>query len=182
MKNIYIKILLFSLFILQLYLPVTLNAQCLCGGSVPATPIVQTLTVPPTTVSTITFNFQQFDPTVGLLSCVAFADTVTGSSITGARNTGPDSTAFLFSLNLSTKITGPGILISHPFSTTYGYDTLAQYGMPGDSITYGPANIITNPTGTASTGGNSAYLGTGTVPFTFSVNGGMVTLDGGSNY
>jgi hypothetical protein len=182
MKNIYIKILLFSLFFLQLYLPVTLNAQCLCAGAVPATPIQQTITIPPTTISTLTFNFQQFDPTVGTLSCVSFADTVTGSSITGARNTGPDSTAFLFSLNLSTKIAGPGILISHPFSTTYGYDVLAPFGIPGDSITYGPANIITNPSGTASTGGNAAYVGTGTVPFTFAVNGGMVTLDGGANY
>lgn len=182
MKNIYTKTFLLSLFILQLYLPVSLSAQCLCGGGVPATPIVQTLTIPPTTVSTLTFNFQQFNPATGTLSCVSFADTVTGTSITGARNTGPDSTAFLFLLSLTTKISGPGILISHPFSKTYGYDTLANYGVAGDTITYGPANIITNPTGSASAGSNAAYMGNGTVPFTFAVNGGMITQDGGSNY
>ena len=182
MKNIYIKILLFTLFILQLYLPVTLNAQCLCAAAVPATPLEQTITIPPTTISTLAFNFQQFDPTIGTLSCVSFTDTVTGISVTGARNTGPDSTAFLFSLTLSTKIAGPGILISHPFSKQYGYDTLASYGMAGDTITYGPENIITNPYGSASTGGNAAYVGTGTVPIVFSINGGMITLDGGSNY
>ncbi len=182
MKNIYIKIVPLFLFILQLYLPADLAAQCLCAGGIPAQPLKQTLTIPPTTISTLSFNFQQFNPTVGTLGCVSFADTVTGTSITGARNTGPDSTAFLFQLSLSTKIQGPGILISHPFSQQYGYDTLKKYGVLGDTITYGPANIITNPVGTGSTSGNSAYLGTGTVPFVFSINGGMITLDGGSNY
>ncbi|MEP6747737.1 MAG: choice-of-anchor E domain-containing protein [Bacteroidota bacterium] len=183
MKNIYTKVsILLLFFTLQLYLPAKLDAQCLCSAGVPATPIVQTITIPPTTVSTLSFNFQQFNPSIGTLSCVSFADTVTGISYTGARNTGPDSTAFLFLLSLSTKISGPGILISHPFTQTYGYDTLAQYGSPGDTITYGPANIITNPIGTGSTGANGAYLGVGTVPFTFAINGGMITLDGGSNY
>lgn len=181
MKNIYTKLLLLFLT-LQLYHPHGLSAQCLCAGGIPATGSTQTLTITPTTVSTLTFNFQQFDPSIGTLSCVSFADTVTGFSITGARNTGPDSTAFLFLLSLTTKISGPGILVSHPFSTTYGYDTLAPYGVPGDTITYGPENIITNPTGAASTGGNAAYLGTGTVPFTYAINGGMITQDGGSNY
>jgi Secretion system C-terminal sorting domain len=183
MKNIYTKVsILLLFFILQLYLPAKLNAQCLCAASVPATPIVQTITIPPTTISTLTFNFQQFNPAIGTLSCVSFADTVTGISYTGARNTGPDSTAFLFLLSLTTKISGPGILISHPFSQTYGYDTLAPYGAAGDTITYGPTNIITNPISSGSTGANGAYLGIGTVPFSFAINGGMITLDGGSNY
>lgn len=182
MKKLYFTIILLFLFVLQLYFPVKLSAQCLCGGGIPATPIVQTITIPPTTISTLSFNFQQFDPTVGTLSCVSFADTVTGISYTGAINTGPVSTAFLFLLSLTSKIQGPGILINHPFSQTYGYDTLAAYGQPTDTITYGPANIITNPIGSGSTGGNAAYLGTGTVPFTFGINGGMITQDGGSNY
>ena len=183
MKNIYTKILLFLFsFILQLYAPATLSAQCLCAGAVPATPLTQSITIPPTTTSTLNFTFQQFDPSAGTLSCVSFADTVTGISYTGARNTGPDSTAYLFSLSLNAKITGPGILISHPFNKLYGYDTLAPYTTPGDTITYGPADFITNPIGSASTGGNAAYLGSGTVNFAYAINGGMITLDGGSNY
>jgi Secretion system C-terminal sorting domain len=183
MKNFYSKIflILFS-FILQLYLPARLHSQCLCAGGVPAIPISQYITIPPTTVSTLNFTFQQFNPTVGTLSCVTFADTITGVSVTGARNTGPDSTAFLFLLSLTNKISGPGILITHPFTQTYGYDTLAPYNMPGDTITYGPANIINFPYGAATTGGNAAYLGTGTVNITYAVNGGMITQDGGSNY
>ena len=181
MKNIYTKLFLPFLF-LQLYLPGSVQAQCSCGAGIPATPIVQTLTLPPTTASTLTFNFQQFDPTVGTLNCVSFADSVSGLSITGAKNTAPVSTAYLFMLSLTSKIAGPGISILHPFSKQYGYDTLTAYGFVGDSITYGPANFVTNPTDIASTGGNAAYLGTGLVPFVYSVNGGMITQDGGSNY
>ncbi len=64
----------------------------------------------------------------------------------------------------------------------HGYDTLAPLGVPGDTITYGPENIITNPTGVGNAGGNAAYLGMGTVNFAYAINGGMITLDGGSNY
>ncbi|HEY8735036.1 MAG TPA: T9SS type A sorting domain-containing protein, partial [Puia sp.] len=100
--------------------------------------------------------------------------------------TGPpipeDSTAFLFQLTLTNKVSGPGITITNVYNATHGYDTLSYYGTPKDTITYGPENIITNPNGAASTGGNAAYLGIGTVNFSYTINGGMVTLDGGSNY
>lgn len=183
MKNIYIKsFFLFNLFLLVFYMPQ--QAQCLCSGGVPATPISQSITIAPTTVSTLNFTFQQFNPALGTLSCVRVYDTITGVSTTGARNTGPDSTDFLFLLSLTNKVSGPGFSITKPFSQTYGYDRLAPYGDPllGDSITYGPTNIITTPTGTASTTGNAAYLGVGTVNISYSINGGMITQDGGSNY
>jgi len=180
-----------------------LYAQCLCSGGIPATAIDQTISISATKTSTLNFNFQQFDPSIGTLSCVSLHDTIVGTSVTGVRNTsargvpagwvappayvpGPpipeDSTAFLFQLTLNNKVTGPGISISHVFTTTYGYDTLAYYGVPGDSATHGPDNIITNPNGFASTGGNAAYLGVGTVNFTYTINGGLITLDGGSNF
>lgn len=184
MKNIYIKIFLSFSFILLLYLPVGLQAQCLCAGGIPATAAKQVITIPPTTISTLNFTFQQFNPAIGTLSCVKVEDTITGVSYTGARNTGPDSTNFLFLLSLTNKISGPGFSVTHPFTQTYGYNNLAPYGDPlnGDTITYGPANIITNPTGFANTGGNAAYIGAGNVNITYAINGGMITLDGGSNY
>ncbi|HTL07707.1 MAG TPA: choice-of-anchor E domain-containing protein [Chitinophagaceae bacterium] len=183
MKNFYTKIFIFlCALVLQLSLPVALKAQCNCGSGIPATPIKQTITIAPTTISTLVFTFQQFNPAIGTLNCINVEDTITGYSYTGARNTGPDSTAFLFLLSLTNKVSGPGVNITHPFSKVYGYDTLAPYGIPGDSITYGPANIITNPTSGANIGGNAAYLGTGTVNYVYAINGGMITQDGGSNY
>jgi len=181
MKNLY-----FRCFVLcacfHFFNYTTVNAQCLCTGSIPATAIDQTISISPTTASTLIFTFQQFDPSIGTLSCLSLHDTITGNSVTGAGNTGPDSTAFLFQLTLTNKVSGPGITITHVYNSLHGYDTLAPFGQPGDTITYGPENIITFPNGAASIGGNAAYLGLGTVNFNYSINGGMITLDGGSNY
>jgi hypothetical protein len=180
MKQIYLKGAVLLAFIAFSVNPT--YSQCMCSPGVPATAIDQTVTIAPTKTSTLNFTFQQFDPSIGNLSCVTLHDVISGSSVTGARNTGPDSTGFLFQLTLTNKVTGPGISISHVFNTTYGYDTLAPYGDPADTISYGPENIITDPSGVANTGGNAAYLGLGTVNFTYNINGGMITLDGGSNY
>jgi len=181
MKNLYSRSFVLCacfLFFSNYYL----NAQCLCAGGIPATAIDQSITISPTTTSTLNFTFLQFNPSIGNLACVSLHDTITGNSVTGAGNTGPDSTAFLFQLTLTNKISGPGITMTHVFNSLHGYDTLAPAGLPGDTITYGPENIITFPTGFGSTGGNAAYLGVGTVNFTYNINGGMITLDGGSNY
>ena len=181
MKNLYFRGFMLCACCYLLNHP-NANAQCLCTGGLPATAIDQTISISPTTASTLNFNFQQFNPAIGTLSCVSLHDTIVGTSVTTAKNTGPDSTAFLFQLTLTNKISGPGITITHVYSALHGYDTLAPLGQPGDTITYGPENIITNPHGFASTGGNAAYLGLGTVNFTYAINGGMITLDGGSNY
>jgi hypothetical protein len=165
-----------------IFLHLSSFAQCTCTGGIPATAINQSITISPTTTSTLNFSFQQFNPAIGNLSCVSLHDTITGNSVTGAGNTGPDSTAFLFQLTLTNKISGPGITMTHVYNSVHGYDTLAPFGIPGDTITYGPENIITFPTGIGNTGGNAAYLGLGTVNFSYSINGGMITLDGGSNY
>ena len=181
MKNLYVRgLLVFACVVI--FLQPSIFAQCLCTGGIPATAIDQSISISPTTASTLNFSFQQFNPAIGNLSCVTLHDTITGSSVTGAGNTGPDSTAFLFQLTLTNKISGPGITMTHVYNSVHGYDTLAPFGTPGDTITYGPENIITFPTGIGNTGGNAAYLGVGTVNFTYSINGGMITLDGGSNY
>ena len=181
MKNLYFKgfMLLACIYLLNLS---SSSAQCLCSGGIPATAINQTITISPTTASTLNFNFQQFNPAIGNLSCVSLHDTISGNSVTGALNTGPVRTAFLFQLTLVNKVSGPGISISNVYSATHGIDTLEAFGVPGDSITYGPENIITNPNGFGSTGGNAAYLGVGTVNFVYDINGGMITIQGGSNY
>jgi hypothetical protein len=182
MKNLYFRgFMLLACF--NFFCQSSLYAQCLCSGGIPATAIDQTISISPTTTSTLNFGFQQFNPAIGNLSCVALHDTIVGNSVTGALNTGPLRTAFLFALTLVNKVSGPGISISNVYSSTHGIDTLEPFGVvPGDSITYGPENIITNPNGFATAGGNAAYLGTGTVNFVYDVNGGMITVQGGSNY
>ncbi len=172
MKNLYLKGFML-LACVCLFSQSSIFAQCTCTGGLPATAIDQSITISPTTASSLNFVFQQFNPAIGNLSCVTLHDTITGNSVTGAGNTGPDSTAFLFQLTLTNKISGPGITLTHVYNSIHGYDTLAPFGLPGDTITYGPENIITFPTGIGTAGGNAAYIGVGTVGFTYSINGGI---------
>ena len=180
MKHVYILTIVGLAFIAA-FIPQSTSAQCTCSSGLPATPITQSVTIGPTQASSLTFTFQQFDPSIGDLACVRLRDTISGISTSSALNSGPDSTAFLFQLTLSSKITAPGITITKVFTKTYGYDTLAPYGVPGYKITYGPDNIFTNSKGSGTTGGNAAYIGLGTLGLVYTVSGGLITLDGGAN-
>lgn len=204
MKHFYLRGSVLLAFIVFFFIPSSYS-QCLCTGGIPASAIIQSITIAPTTASALTYSFQQFDPSIGNLSCVTLKDTISGVSVSGAINTsartdppgyippmpgdhysGPpvpsDSTIFEFLLALTNSVSGPGISISHSFSTTYGPDTLSYYGTPGDTVTHGPENVIPVPNDMKSTGGNAAYLGNGTVNFVYTINGGMITTMGGSNY
>jgi len=180
MKHVY-NLTIAGLAFIAASIPQRTSAQCTCSSGLPATAINQSISIAPTNASTLTFNFQQFDPTIGDLCSVRIRDTISGISTSSALNSGPDSTAFLFQLTLSSKVTGPGINISKVFTKTYGYDTLAPYGVPGYKIVYGPDNIFTNNKGSGSTGGDPGYIGLGIVPVVYTVSGGLITLDGGAN-
>jgi len=181
MKNVYYVFVAFCACLLT-FAPQRGSAQCTCSSGLPATPIIQSITIPPTVSSNLVFNFQQFNPSIGTLSCVTLKDTITIITTSSAINTGPDSTAFLFQLTVPSKITAPGITISKVYNKTYGYDTLAPHGVPGYNITYGPDTLTYNHAGSGSTGGNASYIGAGTVGITYAITGGGLTvLDGGLN-
>ncbi|MBS1596637.1 MAG: choice-of-anchor E domain-containing protein [Bacteroidetes bacterium] len=180
MKHVY-TLTFVALAFIAASIPQRTSAQCTCSSGLPATPITQSVTIAPTQASSLTFNFQQFNPAIGDLACVRLRDTISGISTSSALNSGPDSTAFLFQLTLASKITAPGITINKVFNKIYGYDTLSPYGVPGYKITYGPDNIFTNNSGTGATGGNASYIGVGSVGIVYTVSGGLITLDGGAN-
>lgn len=181
MKNVY-SVIFGICACLMTFTPQRSLAQCTCTGGAPATPITQSITMPPTVTSSLTFNFQQFDPSIGTLSCVTLKDTITAITVSSAINTGPDSTAFLFQLTVPSKISAPGITITKVFTRTYGYDTLAPHGVPGYTITYGPDTVANNHTGSGSSGGNAAYVGLGTIGIVYAITGGgLQVLDGGLN-
>ncbi len=181
MKNVYLVIVA-SCACLMTFVPQHSAAQCTCTGGLPATPITQSITISPTVTSALTFNFQQFDPSIGTLSCVSLKDTITVITLSSALNTGPDSTAFLFNLAVPTKITAPGIVLTKTFTKIYGYDTLAPHGVPGYSIAYGPDTLANNYTASGGTGGNASYQGAGTIGIVYAITGGGLTvLDGGLN-
>jgi hypothetical protein len=183
MKRVYP--LLFTVTLLTVVLPLITEAQCTCTGGIPATPVDYYATFGPTNTSSTSVSFPQFNPAIGTLACMKLKDSISGISSTHVTNTGPDSTQFEFLLTVSNNIKGPaggGINILQPFSQIYGPDSLAPFGSPGDTITYGPDNIFTNAASSGTSMSTAPYLGLGNVDFTYTISGGVNSLEGGLNY
>ena len=123
-----------------------------------------------------------FNPSIGTLACVGFTDTISGVSTTHVTNTAPDTVDYKFELDINNDIEGPGGISSTPgFSITY-FDTLAGNGLPGSSAINGPDSIFASAPDSNGTGNTGAYLGVGSVGFTYTINGGLQTKKGGINY
>jgi len=164
--------------------PWAIFAQCNCSVGVPATAINYSVTLPITNASSSIVSFPKFDPSIGTLFCLTVKDTVSAVTTTHALNKAPDSTVYKFQLTVSDDLSGPGIDISHSLNKIYGPDTLAPFNTPGDTITYGPDTTYSDATGSASkTAPSSSYQGTsGTIDFTYTLSGGVVSTQGGLNY
>lgn len=183
MKRVYP--LLFTALLLAVTMPRIALSQCTCTGGVAATPVDYYTSFTPTNASSTTVHFPQFNPAIGTLACLKLRDSISGVSTTHVENTGPDSTQFEFLLTVSNNIKGPaggGINIVQPFSMIYGPDSLAPLGVPGDTITYGPDTIFNNATGSGTSTSTAPYLGLGNVAFTYTISGGVNSLEGGLNY
>src|SRR5579872_7330835 len=183
MKRVYP--LFFTAFLLAVTFPRTALSQCTCTGGVPATPVDYYASFTPTNASSTTVHFPQFNPAIGTLACLKLRDSISGVSTTHVENTGPDSTQFEFLLTVSNNIKGPaggGINIVQPFNQIYGPDSLAPFGMPGDTITYGPDTIFNNAKSSGTSTSTAPYLGFGNVNFTYTISGGVNSLEGGLNY
>jgi hypothetical protein len=175
----------FTAIVLAVILPQDAEAQCTCTGGIPATPVDYYVTIPSTNAATTTITFPQFNPSIGTLACLSLHDSISGISTTHVENTGPDSTQFEFLLTVSNDIKGPtggGINIIQPYNQIYGPDSLAPLGVPGDTITYGPDTIFNNATGLGTSTSTAPYLGFGNVNFTYTISGGVNSLEGGLNY
>lgn len=183
MKRVYP--LLFTVILLTVTFPQIIRAQCTCTGGIPATPVDYYATFGPTNTSSTSVSFPQFNPAIGTLACLKLKDSISGISSTHVTNTGPDSTQFEFLLTVSNNIKGPvggGINIIQPFSEIYGPDSLAPFGIPGDTITYGPDTVFNNATSSGTSTSTAPYLGFGNVDFTYTISGGVNSLEGGLNY
>lgn len=184
MNRVYTSVLIILFLIVSI--PRVACAQCNCSASVPATPITYYASFPATKQPSTTITFPQFNPSIGMLACLTLTDTVSGVTTTQAYNTAPVPVTYKFLLNISDDLEGPaggGISEGNLYSRVYGPTTLQRLGLPGDSVTYGPDTLYNEAIGSGSTSTNTApYLGTGSVDFTYSLSGGLVTTQGGTNY
>ena len=175
----------FIIIFLMVSTPRISHAQCNCGPSVPATPISYYVSFPATNAATTTVSFPKFNPSIGTLACLSLSDTVTGVTTTSALNKASSSVTYKFQLTVSNDLQGPAgsdLEISNSYNRTYGPTTLTRLGFPGDTVTYGPDTIFNNEIGFQSSTVTAPFLGTGNVDFTYSLSGGVVSLQGGLNY
>jgi hypothetical protein len=182
MKRVYTSLLAICIYSI-VSIPRAALAQCTCSGGVPANTIVNYTTLPPTTVSIASVIFPKFNPAIGNLTCVSLVDTITAVSLTHVWNKAASKTKYKFQLQLNNDIEGPGgISATSSFSKIYGPDSLEAAGNPGDSITYGPDSIYVNNVDSNGTTNTAPYLGVGTVGFTYTINGGLTSIIGSTNY
>ena len=159
-------------------------AQCLCSGGVAPNTVTYLDTISPTNASSSSFSFPKFDPSIGTLGCVGLNDTISGITTTTVWNLASSKTEYQFLLTVANNISGPGISVTDAYTTPYGPDSLNAKGdSPGDSIVYGPNNLFTNVTNAPSTSNTAPYLGSsGTVSYLYTLNGGLISLEGSLNY
>ena len=182
MKNVY-PVFIAAFSILVAIIPSKNFAQCSCTGGVPPSTTTYLDVLNSTNSPSSTLSFPQFDSTKGKLGCVSFKDTISGITTTYVQNLSSTKTDYAFLLTVANVITGPGISVNEDFTKNFGPDSLNAMGnSPGDSITYGPDNIFTNVTDSNYTSNTSGYVGTGTVDYTYTLNGGLVSTQGSLNY
>jgi hypothetical protein len=164
--------------------PQKIAAQCNCSPGVPATAVTYYYTLTPTDAPASMLTFPQFDAGIGDLSCITFRDTISGTTTTGVRNKASTAVDYTFELTVANTFKGPGSSFTYiqPVHVPYGPDNLTAYGTPGDTITYGPDNIISGLTGVKQITSTAPYLGAGNIDIEYSINGGVNSLDGGLNY
>jgi hypothetical protein len=183
MKRVYTSFVVVCIY-MTASVPRIAFAQCTCTGGVPANVIVNYATLAPTTVSTATISMPLFNPAIGNLTCVSLVDSITAVSVTHVWNKAASKTKYKFQLQLNNDIEGPGGLsATSSFSKIYGPDSLEAQGLPGDSITYGPDSIYVNNVDSNGTSTTAPYLGVaGTANFTYTINGGLTSIIGSTNY
>jgi Secretion system C-terminal sorting domain len=183
MKNFLHTLPYFILFLLLVNITPASYGQCLCSGGIPATPLTYYVKMDTTDVPVSTISFPKFDPSVGMLSCITFNDTTSLVTASGVRNTASSDVNYEFFLNVTNKIDGPGIAVSQNATRSYGPSLLTELGTLGDTTTYGPDTLFRNAIHQTNSTNVAPYLGTvGSVNFTYKVNGGLITTDGGINY
>ncbi len=177
MKDLYLRIAVFC-FLFASSISQNTYAQCSCSGGTQASSISYEQKLNVTNSASSTISFPQFNPSTGTLGCVLFQDTISGVTNTTIQNSGSTKTLFQFLLTVANTIAGPGVSIVETFNQNYGPDSLAA----SQSITYGPDSLFKNVRDTSYANDTTGYQGTGTVNYTYTLNGGLTALAGGLNY
>ena len=173
----------FLLFLLLAYLPSRSYGQCTCSGGDPASALTYYYPLDTTDAPTTTISFPKFNPSVGVLACLRFRDTLSLISTSDVINTASVPVNYRFLLSVTNDITGPGVSVNESSTRNYGPTLLTQAGDPADRTIYGPDTLFKSSTHSNNGGSIASYLGSsGNVDFVYTVNGGLISTQGGINY
>jgi hypothetical protein len=181
MNRVY-PLMLTACICMTVILPRISIAQCMCSATVPASQVTYFTSLPPTTQAVANISFPMFNPSIGTLNCVSLKDTISGVTTTYVTNVAPDSVDYKFQLTINNDIEGPGGLSSTSSYSAIYLDTLAADGDPGSSGVNGPDHLFTSAPDSNGTSNTAPYLGVGSVNLTYTINGGLLTQRGGTNY
>ena len=183
MKNFLHALPYFLLFLGAAFITPKTFGQCTCSGGEPATPLSYYYIMDTTGIPASVISFPKFDAAMGILSCIIFEDTTSLVTTSGVRNTAASDVTYEFFLNVTNRITGPGVSINQNATRTYGPTLLTAYGTAGDTTSYGPDTLFSNRIHQISTSTVAPYIGaSGTVDFDYKITGGGIATDGGLNY
>jgi hypothetical protein len=182
MKRNLLKTLSLTALLGALTFPVASRAQCLCDGGEAPTAVKYTYILNPSSAPSPIITFPKFDPTIGVLSCLKFSDTITLIATTHVTNDAPAPVTYRFQLDATNEFIGPGLTVVEDFSKIYGPILLQDSALPGSEITFGPDTIFENSTHDTYSNAVAGYLGVGNVTFTYTVNGGLVGKQGGMDF
>ena len=185
MKQLYSVLCVINLLIGVLFSQQTLAQPCSCPGGDPIDSVVQYQTLSGILPFNNTLTFNQFDPSIGALTCVSMRSYSTYAILNG-HIANRDSTArqiyeLLYSRVIG--ITGPGISVNATSpSRDYGPYNLGQAGVDADTtIDWGPDTLFNTKLLTKVTGNVVPYTGGGTVDLKFLNTPSTTWLQGTSN-
>ena len=183
MKNYLHTLPYFLIFLVLAYIPPKIYGQCLCSGGDPATALTYHVRLDTTDAPSSTISFPKFNPSLGILACVNFKDTLSLISTSEVINTASVPVSYRFLLSVTNDVAGPFIGLNESATRNYGPTLLGQAGDPTDRTIYGPDTLFKYSTHSTSPSGVAPYLGSsGNVNFVYTVNGGLISTQGGINY
>jgi hypothetical protein len=163
--------------------PLASEAQCLCDGGVAPNALKYSYVLDTTNAPSSSITFPKFSPAMGILNCVSFSDTLSLISTSEVINTASVPVTYRFLLNVTNDFSGPGVSVNESSNRNYGPTLLAPYGDSADRTVYGPDTLFKNSKHTTPSSSVVSYLGgSGNVSFNYTVNGGLISTQGGINY
>lgn len=134
-----------------------------------------------------TISFPQFDPAVGMLSCIKLSDTVTTIVNYNLENNLTDSEDYNFETFRRSQFTGPSSFFSSITSPPkdFGPYTLSPYDSTGmdttDAVSIGPDTTFNKKYYSKYTAPTSAYYGNDSVNFNYLTTSTFTILTGSDN-